>query len=127
MSVALCSRKEGGQELREAAVTRPNSTHSEEGTVGGGGRRALSSRRAKVRAPCSQGCAEGRTEVHPGVGGEDRFPPSSLSTGFFQRLLSGQSGLGAQTGRKRRGRGLRGRLQVQVPTTNKGWGRDHRQ
>ena len=83
--MALCSRKEGGQELREAAVTRPNSTHSEEGTVGGGGRRALSSRRAKVRAPCSQGCAEGRTEVHPGVGGE-QFP--GVGPGYRHCLIT---------------------------------------
>ena len=39
MSAALCPSKEGGQELREAAVTRPNSTHSEEGTVGGAGQK----------------------------------------------------------------------------------------
>ena len=118
MSVALCSRKEGGQELREAAVTHPNSTQSEEGTVGGG-RRALSPRRAKVRAPMLTGMCRREDWGSPRSGW--RGPLCSIKS--QHRLLSGQSGLGAPTGRKRRGRGLRGRLHVQVPTANKGWGR----
>ena len=108
MSAALGPRKEGDQELREAAVTRPNSTHSERGQSGRprgrGGLYPL--KKPRLGCPHTQECEEGRTGVHAGVDGDGYFPPSSLSTGFFQSLLSGQSGPGAPTGRKRRGRGL---------------------
>ena len=114
MSAALGPRKEGDQELREAAVTRPNSTHSERGQSGRqrgtGGLYPLE--KPRPGCPHTQECEEGRTGVHAGVGGDGHFPPSSLSTGFFQSLLSGQSGLGAPTGAQAQGAGPAEELQV---------------
>ena len=73
------------------------------GQSGGRGRRALSSRRAKVRAPTLTWICRRENWGSPRSGWRGPFTPISLSTGFFQRLLSGQSGHGAPTGRQRRG------------------------